>query len=146
MFYTGGTTGLPKGVMLSHANLIASTNGLVTASPGTLSKGGRTLHVAPLFHLAAVGSWCSQKLVGGSPVFESSFAPEELLRTISTHRATSVTLVPAMIRMLVDHPTAGEHDLSSMQRIGYGASPISETLLKRPWPCSPRPGSPRGTA
>ena len=131
LFYTGGTTGFPKGVMLSHTNILASTHSFVAASQGAIRGGGRTMHTAPLFHMAAVSSWSTQSLVGGSHVFVPAFVPEQLLTLITEHRPTSTTLVPAMMQMLLNHPAIGDHDLSSVERIGYGASPISETLLGR---------------
>ncbi|MFF0051088.1 long-chain fatty acid--CoA ligase [Streptomyces sp. NPDC005498] len=130
LFYTGGTTGFPKGVMLSHANILASTNSLIVSVQGS-ARGGRTLYSAPMFHLAALGNWCSQNLVGGSHLFLAGFEPGAVLKAIAEHRPTSTLLVPAMIQMLVDHPSVGEYDLSSIQRFSYGASPIAETLLKR---------------
>ncbi|MFE5915035.1 long-chain-fatty-acid--CoA ligase [Streptomyces wedmorensis] len=138
LFYTGGTTGFPKGVMLSHANILASAHSLIAASQGAVRRGGRPLHTAPLFHLAAISGWCAQNTVGGSHVFVPSFVTADLLKLIPEHRPTSVTLVPAMIRTLMDDPSVGEYDLSSVERIGYGASPISETLLTRAMTAFPR--------
>ncbi|WP_405904099.1 long-chain fatty acid--CoA ligase [Streptomyces sp. NBC_00656] len=130
LFYTGGTTGFPKGVMLSHAGIVTSGLGLISTGQG-VRRGGRYLHCAPLFHCAALGTWNNQNLVGGSHVFLPSFDATAVLEAVQKHRVSALLLVPAMIQVLVSHPRLADYDLSSLVRIGYGASPISETLLRR---------------
>lgn len=130
LFYTGGTTGFPKGVMLSHDNILSSClNSQVTA--GDAGVDGRTLHSAPLFHLAGLATWNNQNVLGGSHLFLPGFEPLEVLDAVQRHRPTTLLLVPAMIQMLVDHSEAAKYDLSSVAQITYGASPISEALLDR---------------
>lgn len=68
LFYTGGTTGFPKGVMLSHRNLLTSALGSQASFRFSVG-GGRTLYCAPMFHLAALGGWLGQSVVGGSHQF-----------------------------------------------------------------------------
>ncbi|GAA4555185.1 long-chain fatty acid--CoA ligase [Pseudonocardia xishanensis] len=130
IFYTGGTTGRSKGVMLSHANLVASALGSA-ASGVFLGPGGRLLHVAPMFHLADLAAWSARCLLGGTHVILPSFTPAGMLAAVETERVTEVLLVPTMIQMLVDDPAAGDADLSSLRRVIYGASPISEAVLDR---------------
>ncbi|MFJ8861810.1 long-chain fatty acid--CoA ligase [Streptomyces sp. NPDC102451] len=130
LFYTGGTTGFPKGVMLSHRNILSSSHGLVAAGQDT-KRGQRLLHCAPLFHLAALGAWNNQNLVGGCHVFLPVFDPVAVLEAIQEHRLNALLLVPAMIQMVVDREKIADYDLSSVDRVGYGASPISEPLLDR---------------
>ncbi|NGO74146.1 long-chain fatty acid--CoA ligase [Streptomyces sp. YC504] len=137
IFYTGGTTGFPKGVMLSHASMLTSAYcGLATTR--TVSPRGRTLHCAPLFHLAGLAVWNNQNVMGGSHIFLPAFEPTAVLTAIQDLRPTSLLLVPAMIQMLVDHPAAGDHDLDSVEWMGYGASPIAEALLRRAMARFPR--------
>ena len=130
IFYTGGTTGSPKGVMLSHANLVTSALGF-TACGNTITPGGISLHVAPMFHLAAFGGWISRNCAGGTHVILPTFEPAAIVEAISEYRVTDVLLVPTMVQMLLDSPAARDADLSSVQHLVYGASPISETLLDR---------------
>ncbi|WP_227980413.1 long-chain-fatty-acid--CoA ligase [Nocardia spumae] len=128
IFYTGGTTGSPKGVMLSHRNLFASAVG--SAAMGAWTAAGTMLHAAPMFHLADFSSFIANILLGGTNVMLPAFEPVATMSAITEHQVTDTLLVPTMIQMMVDHPRSGEFDLSSLRNLMYGASPISETLLE----------------
>ena len=130
VFYTGGTTGHPKGVMLSHRNVITSALGSL-ATGGLVSREGRLLHVAPMFHLGDITAWLAGTIIGTTHVFLPTFTPQDTFEAIETHHVTDVMLVPTMIQLLVDHPTRHERDLSSLRHLLYGSSPISESLLTR---------------
>lgn len=130
IFYTGGTTGFPKGVMLTHANMVTSALGTV-ATGELLGPSAVLLHAAPMFHLADLAAWAGQVLCGGAHVMVPMFEPVAVLEAIQEHRPTDVLVVPTMLQMLVDHPRIGEFDLASLRRILYGGSPISEGLLNR---------------
>lgn len=130
VFYTGGTTGLPKGVMLSHTNLVTSAMGAM-ASGELVRRGSVLLHAAPMFHLADLAAWTSQVLQGGTHVTVPFFDPPAVLAAIEEHRVSDVLLVPTMIQMLVDHPAVADHDLSSLRRLLYGGSVISVGVLER---------------
>ncbi|WP_249792803.1 AMP-binding protein [Bradyrhizobium sp. BRP22] len=86
---------------------------------------------APMFHLANGAAMYSLLLSRGSNVIVQGFTPDAVAAAIQNHRVTDVLLVPTMIQMLVDHPAIGNHDLSSLKNIIYGASPISEAVLDR---------------
>ena len=130
VFYTGGTTGRAKGVVLSHANLATSALGCA-ATGFWATPGGRFLHSAPMFHLADLCLWAAHSLGGSTHVIVPGFDPERVLQAVESHRVTDLFLVPTMIQMLIDHPRFGEHDLSSLRRFCYGASPISPQVLDR---------------
>ncbi len=130
LFYTGGTTGFPKGVMLSHRNMATSALGTV-ATGQLLGEGSVFLHAAPMFHLADLAAWAGQVMLGGTHVMVPAFTPEAVLGAVQSHGVTDILLVPTMIAMLVDHPDFGDYDLSSLRRILYGGSPISRGLLDR---------------
>ncbi|MBX9645787.1 MAG: long-chain fatty acid--CoA ligase [Xanthobacteraceae bacterium] len=129
IFYTGGTTGRSKGVMLSHGNLMADA--LNALGEGLFSGSAVYLHAAPMFHLANGAAMYSLLLSGGSNVIVQAFTPEGVMAAVQNEGVTDVLLVPTMIQMLVDHPALGSYNLSSLKNIIYGASPISEAVLGR---------------
>ncbi len=130
VFYTGGTTGFPKGVMLSHDNMVVSAMGSLSTMD-LFTRGGRLLHAAPMFHLADIASWSCGMLTGTTHVLSPSFTPAGVIDAVSTHEVSDALLVPTMIQMLVDSPDAADVDLSSLRRVLYGASVISEAVLDR---------------
>ena len=129
IFYTGGTTGRAKGVMLSHANVM--TNALNSLSEGVWTQSMRYLHAAPMFHLANGMGMYAALLQGGSNVIMRNFTPDGVMATIAAERVTDTLLVPTMIQMLVDHPARLQYDISTLRRVVYGASPISGALFTR---------------
>nr|WP_204263572.1 long-chain fatty acid--CoA ligase [Geodermatophilus normandii] len=129
VFYTGGTTGRSKGVMLSHGNLLTSSMGGLASvhfPPGLVG-----LHSAPMFHLAAFSNWVGATVVGGTQVMIPVFDPVAVLTAVQEHGVTDVLLVPTMIQLVVDHPRVDEFDLTSVRLVLYGASPVSDALLGR---------------
>lgn len=129
IFYTGGTTGRSKGVMLSHGNLMA--NALNALGEGLWPGTSTYLHAAPMFHLANGAAMYSLLLSGGANVMIQAFTPEGVMAAIQNERVTDVLLVPTMIQMLIDHPALASYDVSSLRNLAYGASPISEAVLDR---------------
>ncbi|MCY1333859.1 3-[(3aS,4S,7aS)-7a-methyl-1,5-dioxo-octahydro-1H-inden-4-yl]propanoyl:CoA ligase [compost metagenome] len=133
IFYTGGTTGFPKGVMLSHRNIAFSSLALLAG----LDYGSHTvyLHAMPMFHLADLAAMNVLFISGGMHLVLPTFNPLEALQLISQEGVTDTLLAPTMIQMLLDcrdtNPAAAELDLSSVREISYGASPISPALLDR---------------
>jgi acyl-CoA synthetase (AMP-forming)/AMP-acid ligase II len=132
IFYTGGTTGDPKGVMLSHTAMVTSWLGAL-ASGYLFGSGDQTryLHAAPMFHLADLAAWGAATLLGGTHVIVPRFDPGEVLSAIESHHVTDIALVPTMVQAIVDHPELSSYDVSSVRAILYGASPIPQALLER---------------
>ncbi|MGL4284896.1 MAG: long-chain-fatty-acid--CoA ligase [Phreatobacter sp.] len=128
IFYTGGTTGFPKGVTLSHRNLLVQYYG-VLASRYFLRPGGRFLHAAPMFHLADLAGWGAQLIFGGAHVFIPSFDPAAVLTAIQNKKVTDTILVPTMVRLVLDHPEFGNYDVTSLKAVVCGGSPLSRALL-----------------
>ncbi|HET6189385.1 MAG TPA: long-chain-fatty-acid--CoA ligase [Trebonia sp.] len=130
IYYTGGTTGRAKGVMLSHASMISSA--LTSFASGAyVAPGARYLHAAPMFHSADASGWVAVNALGGTHVFLPRFTPGGAAEAIQRYRVTDTIMVPTMIRLLIDSPEAAGADLSSLQRLIYGGSPIDGTVLAR---------------
>jgi acyl-CoA synthetase (AMP-forming)/AMP-acid ligase II len=142
IFYTGGTTGFPKGVMLSHRSLLVSAYGSIAS--GAPAVGGAVLAAAPLFHLAALWQWLNASITDGTHVVVPAFEPVAVMSAVEKHQVKNMLLVPTMIQMLVDHPEFAQHDLSSLEQLAYGASSISPALLERARAALPHTGFMQG--
>jgi len=129
IFYTGGTTGKAKGVMLSHRNLVMNAANVVAAFG--YDAGSIYLHAGPMFHLADGASTLAVTVVGGTHAFVPAFDPAGFLATVQREKVTHGLLVPTMINMLVNHPEFADFDLSSLRRITYGASPMPDAVLRK---------------
>ncbi|UVE16018.1 long-chain-fatty-acid--CoA ligase [Pseudomonas sp. LS44] len=133
IFYTGGTTGFPKGVMLSHNNM--GFSGLAAINQTGYGPHTVYLHAMPMFHVADLSSMVGLFISGGVHVVLPAFKPQEVLEQISQERPSNTLLAPTMLQMLIDwreaNPAAAELDLSALGEITYGASAISPALLDR---------------
>ncbi len=129
IFYTGGTTGLPKGAMLTHGNLLANAKHVLIGLG--YREDDRYLHAAPMFHLADGGATYALTWLGATHVIIPAFDPKLVARTIEEQRVTIGVLVPTMINMLVNDPAAKQRDLSSLRRMIYGASPMPAEVQRR---------------
>jgi long-chain acyl-CoA synthetase len=129
IFYTGGTTGVPKGVMLTHTNFVSSAIQFIGYFNG--EEPMCNLHVAPMFHIADAGSLVCLTMMNGAHVILSRFDPLEVAAAIQKHQVTNVLLIPTMIGMMVNHPRIREYDISSLRCISYGGAPMPEALIER---------------
>ncbi len=129
IFYTGGTTGVPKGVMLTHGNLLA--NALNVATAVDYRPGDIHLHAAPLFHLADLGATWALMLSGGAHAFLPRFSPEGFLEAAERQRITATVLAPVMVTGIVRSPDVARRELSAWRLLHYGGSPMAEETLAR---------------
>lgn len=127
--YSSGTTGLPKGVELTHENLVA---GIFGPLPAVLGYGGPPdvmLNALPTYHIAGVGIGLMTSAAGGYSVLYPDFDPPSVINAFAEHAVTHAFFVPAMIQFLLATPGVESADYSTLRVISYGASPITQPVL-----------------
>lgn len=127
LLYTSGTTGRPKGAMLTSRNLFTLLDAV--GPMWGLDEHTRSIACMPLFHIGGIGWALAALRFRGTVILVKAFDAEDLLATISRERATHVNLVPAMISALVASPSVGTLDHSSLRMILYGTAPIGKQTL-----------------
>jgi acyl-CoA synthetase (AMP-forming)/AMP-acid ligase II len=128
--YTSGTTGHPKGAVLTHGAVTSQFTQIAMVYSGT--PGERNLIVAPLYHAAAAITALATVCLGGCLYIQEDFNPIEVVRALSEEHIVRTTLVPAMIQAcLVFVPDVAERRYDDLRRVSYGASPIAEETLRR---------------
>jgi fatty-acyl-CoA synthase len=129
LYYTSGTTGRPKGVMLTHRNIYA--NALTTIISFKIEDTTVWYHIAPLFHLADAFFIWSVTFQGGRHIMQRQFAPKSVLKTIQDEKVTASMMVPTMINFLLNESDIDRYDLSSLQWVMIGGAPMSPANAKR---------------
>lgn len=129
IFYTSGTTGLPKGAMVSHRNLTA--NGYNQLIADAAQSDDICLLATPLYHVAAVFIGVTYMMYGCTQVVMPQFTPRAWLEHLQAHRATVSLLVPTMINAVLNEPGFDQHDLSSLRLVFYGGGPMPPAVLDR---------------
>jgi long-chain acyl-CoA synthetase len=115
--------------MLSHRSLI--TNFLCSTATMPSRQDAIFLHSPPMFHLADAAMVIGMTILGATHAIVPFFSPENVARAVEAERVTDIVLVPTMFAMMREYAAANPVDLSSVLKVAYGASPISETLLKQ---------------
>jgi len=129
LFYTGGTTGAAKGVMLTHRNLVANAFHFMACWPFTPET--RWLVAAPMFHAAGTIGVLSTVWNAGTHVFLERFDPAVALDLVEAHRVTATLVVPTMLAALADEQRRRPRDVSSLTHLSHGGSPVATETLRQ---------------
>ena len=132
IMYTSGTTGRPKGAVLTHENLMCQSLTLIRVWR-LFADEEVNLCASPLFHIASIGAIAPMVLIGGTTVLLPSggFSSAATLDVMEAERVTSVFLVPAQWQLLCDDASLASRDLSALKTMSWGAAPATTTLLTR---------------
>ncbi|MDD3719277.1 MAG: long-chain-fatty-acid--CoA ligase, partial [Actinomycetota bacterium] len=131
LMYTSGTTGRPKGVMLTHSNLIAAARSAYLANEVT--KPQITLVCLPMAHIYGVGAMNAgnfSDMPETKAILMRWYEPEECMRLIENHKVNFFPAVPTMYSLILNHPNADEYDLSSLEDCIAGAAPLPLELRR----------------
>ncbi|MCL6559431.1 MAG: AMP-binding protein, partial [Firmicutes bacterium] len=128
LMYTGGTTGRPKGVMLSHRNLMTAMLDLTLTF--RFDKSDTTCFILPMFHASLWPVLCVL-IVGGRAAILRRPDLTKILELIQEEKCTHINAVPTIYNWLMEHPDLDKFDLSSLKKITYAGSPIAPELLKK---------------
>ncbi|MFC1852750.1 long-chain-fatty-acid--CoA ligase [candidate division CSSED10-310 bacterium] len=129
IYYTSGTTGQPKGVVLTHKNNYVHAVGTIREL--NLTAQDHWLHVSPMFHLADAWSVWAITNVGGVHILVPEFEPNKVLRTVEREKVTLSNLIPTMLNILVKSPEITAHDLSSFRLVMSGGASIAPDVIQK---------------
>ena len=129
IMYTAGTTGFPKGVMLTHDSFSSYILSAVTPADPDIEE--RNILTVPLYHIAGVQALMSAVYGGRTLIVQRQFEPAEWMALVERERADRAMMVPTMLKMLMDHEEFGQRDLSSLRVITYGAAPMPLDTIRR---------------
>jgi acyl-CoA synthetase (AMP-forming)/AMP-acid ligase II len=128
IMFTAGTTGVPKGVMLTHDSF--SSYLLATVEPADPDIEECNLITVPFYHIAGLQAALAAVYGGRTLVVMRQFEPEEWLRLAQENKANRAMLVPTMLKHLIEHPRFSDYDLSSLSVITYGAAPMPLEVIR----------------
>ena len=129
LVYTSGTTGHPKGVVVTHANIMANIDHLNYWMP--YQEGGVHLHAAPIFHILDFPFMFAAPAVGVCQVTIPKFDAQTFCETVERERVSQSVLVPTMINLLTQFGKIESYDLTSLKMLAYGGSPMAPELIHR---------------
>jgi acyl-CoA synthetase (AMP-forming)/AMP-acid ligase II len=126
--YSSGTSGHPKGVMLTHGNLVASVLGRQPMLP--CPEDDTIASIAPLFHIAGLSAMNANLYAGATSILMPRFDLQTFLRILQDYRATRAVVPPPVVLELSRNPLVADYDLSSLGLVLWGAAPLSETVAR----------------
>src|SRR5271168_745539 len=129
LIYTSGTTGRPKGVAVTHANVQADIDHLNYWMP--YREGGVHLHAAPVYHILDFPFIFAAPAFGTCQITIPKFSAAIFCETVARERVSHTALVPTMINLVKQFPDLGAFDLTSLEALAYGGSPMSPALVRR---------------
>ena len=129
VMFTAGTTGSPKGVMLSHDSFASYI--LANVSPPELESEEKNILTVPLYHIAGIQAVMAAIYGGRTLIIQRQFEPVEWMALVQEERANRAMMVPTMLKMLMDHQEFEKFDLSTLEVITYGAAPMPLEVIKR---------------
>ncbi len=128
LMYTSGTTGTPKGVMLSHSSFTEYC--LNNVNPADMESEESNILTVPLYHIAGMQAMMAAVWGGRTLVLQRQFEPVEWMRLVQEHRVDRAMVVPTMLKILMDHPDFTKYDLNSLRVITYGAAPMPFAVIR----------------
>ncbi|MBI4337931.1 MAG: long-chain-fatty-acid--CoA ligase [Chloroflexi bacterium] len=129
LMFTAGTTGHPKGVMLTHESF--SSYILANVEPADPESEEKNLLTVPLYHIAGLQAVMAGFYGGRTIIIQRQFEAEEWMRLVGKERVDRAMMVPTMLKQILDHPAFAQHDFSSLKVITYGAAPMPAEVIKR---------------
>jgi acyl-CoA synthetase (AMP-forming)/AMP-acid ligase II len=132
--YTSGTTGKPKGAVMTHGSILSSRDAAASGADMRAWQepipGDVTLLAMPCFHISGTGTGIGTMVAGTNAIVLPEYDPTRALDLIANYNISKIFLVPAAIQILLNHPRVGETDFSRLKYVTYGASPIPLELMR----------------
>jgi long-chain acyl-CoA synthetase len=129
LIYTSGTTGRPKGVVMTHSNILENVHHFNYWMP--YREGGVYLHAAPIFHIADFPAMFAAPAFGACQITLPRFAASSFCAAVQKEKINYTVLVPTMINLLTQFADVKSYDLSSLEVLAYGGSPMAPELIRR---------------
>ena len=129
VMFTAGTTGSPKGVMLSHESF--SSYILSNVSPADIDQNEKNILTVPMYHIAGIQAVMAAIYGGRTLIIQRQFEPVEWMNLVQSEQANRAMMVPTMLKILMDHSDFEKYDLSSLEVITYGAAPMPLEVIRK---------------